>query len=77
MFKKHNGILSIQAFDLLDQNNFVNKVITPTGYTDTKTNALSRYVMISFRLNLQKWSGAPKHNGKAMQRRGDGSFIYN
>jgi hypothetical protein len=76
LFKKHNGILSIQAFDLLDQNNFVNKVITPTGYTDTKTNALSRYVMISFRLNLQKWSGAPKRNGKAMQRRGDGSFIY-
>jgi len=76
LFKKHNGILSIQAFDLLDQNNFVNKVITPTGYTDTKTNALSRYVMVSFRLNLQKWSGAPKRNGKIMQRRGDGSFIY-
>lgn len=75
-FKKHNGILSIQMFDLLDQNNFVNRVITPTGFTDTKTNALSRYVMVSFRLNLQKWSGAPKRNGKVMQRRGDGSFIY-
>jgi hypothetical protein len=76
LFKKHNGILSLQAFDLLDQNNFVNKVITPTGYTDTKTNALSRYVMLSFRINLQKWSGVPKRNGRVMQRRGDGSFIY-
>jgi len=75
-FKKHNGILSIQMFDLLDQNNFVNRVITPTGFTDTKTNALSRYVMVSFRLNLQKWSGVPKRNGKTLQRRGDGSFIY-
>jgi hypothetical protein len=76
LFKKRNGIISVQAFDLLDQNNFVNKVITPTGYTDTKTNALSRYVMVSFRINLQKWTGVPKRNGKVMQRRGDGSFIY-
>lgn len=75
-FKKRNGILSIQAFDLLHQNNFVTRVITPTGFTDTKSNALSRYVMVSFRMNLQKWSGAPKRNGKVMQRRGDGSFIY-
>jgi len=76
LFKKHNGIIGIQAFDLLHQNNFVNRVITPTGFTDTKTNALSQYVMISFRLNLQKWSGVPTRNGKIMQRRGDGSFIY-
>jgi len=55
----------------------VNRVITPTGFTDTKTNALSQYFMVSFRMNLQKWSGAPTRNGKAMQRRGDGSFIYN
>lgn len=75
-FKRHNGILSIQIFDLFAQNNFVNRVITPTGFTDTKTNALSRYVMVSFRLNLQKWSGSPKRNGRALKRRGDGSFIY-
>jgi hypothetical protein len=76
LFKKHNGILGIQAFDILHQNNFVNRVITPTGFTDTKTNALSRYVMVSFRLILQKWSGVPKRHGKTLQRRGDGSFIY-
>lgn len=75
-FKKRNGILSIQGFDLLHQNNFVTRVITPTGFTDTKSNALSQYVMVSFRMNLQKWSGAPKHNGRMLQRRGDGSFIY-
>jgi hypothetical protein len=75
-FKKHNGILGIQGFDLLHQNNFVNRVITPTGFTDTKTNALSRYVMVSFRLILQKWTGTPTRNGKQLKRRGDGSFIY-
>lgn len=76
LFKKHNGILGFQVFDLLHQNNFVNRVITPTGFTDTRTNALSRYFMVSFRLILQKWTGVPKRNGKNMQRRGDGSFIY-
>jgi len=77
LFKKRNGILSVQLFDLFDQNNFVTRVTTPTGYTDTKSNALSRYAMVSFRINLQKWSGAPKHHGQLMQRRGDGSFINN
>jgi len=75
-FKKKNGILRISAFDLLDQNNFVNRVITQNSITDTKTNALSRYFLVSFVLNLQKWSGTPKRNGRDMKRRGDGSFIY-
>ena len=75
-FKRKNGILRISAFDLFDQNNFINRVITQNSITDTKTNALSRYFMVSFILNLQKWSGTPKRNGKTMRRRGDGSFIY-
>jgi hypothetical protein len=76
-FKKKNGILRVSVFDLLHQNNFINRVITPTSITDTRTNALSRYVLVSFVINLQKWSGSPRRNGKPMQRRGDGSFIYN
>jgi hypothetical protein len=75
-FKRKNGILRISAFDILDQNNFINRVITQNSITDTKTNALSRYFLVSFVLNLQKWSGAPTRNGKQMRRRGDGSFIY-
>lgn len=75
-FKRKNGILRISAFDILDQNNFINRVITQNSITDTKTNALSRYVLVSFILNLQKWSGQPMRNGRPMRRRGDGSFIY-
>ena len=75
-FKRKNGILRISAFDILDQNNFINRVITQNSITDTKTNALSRYLLVSFIINLQKWSGVPKRNGKEMKRRGDGSFIY-
>ncbi len=76
MFKRKNGILRVAAFDIFNQNNFINRTITPTGYTDTRSNALSRYVMVSFVLNLQKWGGTVKRNGKELKRRGDGSFIY-
>ncbi len=75
-FKRKNGQLRISAFDLLDQNNYVDRTYQGAGYTDTKTNALSRYFMVSFILNLQKWSGTPTRNGQQMMRRGDGSFIY-
>jgi hypothetical protein len=75
-FKRKNGILRVSAFDIFDQNNFINRVITQNSITDTKTNALSRYLLVSFVLNLQKWSGVPKRNGREMKRRGDGSFIY-
>ena len=75
-FKKKNGILRISAFDLFDQNNFINRSVTQNAITDKKTNALSRYGLVSFVLNLQKWTGSPKRNGQEMRRRGDGSFIY-
>lgn len=73
--KSKNATLSLKAFDILQQNNFVNRVYTDQGFTDTKTNALSRYFMLSFRWILQKWSGEPSKNGKPMIRKGDGSFF--
>lgn len=76
IFARRNGILRVSAFDLFKQNNFINRLITPTGYTDIKSNALSRYVMLSFKINLQKWAGTVEKNGKPLKRRGDGSFIY-
>jgi len=76
MFAKRNGILRISMFDIFNQNNFINRTITNTGYTDTRSNLLSRYFMVGFTLNLQKWTGRAQRDGINMQRRGDGSFIY-
>ncbi|RZM27885.1 MAG: TonB-dependent receptor [Pedobacter sp.] len=73
--KKRNLVVNLQVFDILKQNNFVNQVTTENSVTNTLTNALSRYFMLSVRLNLQKWSGSPKRNGQILRRRGDGSFI--
>jgi hypothetical protein len=77
-FKRNNGAFGIQGFDLLNQNNFVNRSISENGFTDTKSNALSRYFMLSFRWTPQKWTGTPpSRNGRPVNRRGDGSFIEN
>jgi len=74
-FKRRNGALSLQAYDLMNQNNFINRNINENGYTDTKSNALSRYYMLSFRWTPQKWTGAAaSRNGRQLMRRGDGSF---
>jgi hypothetical protein len=72
---RRNLTFRLQAFDVLKQNNFTNQVINDNGYTNTLSNALSRYFMFSVRTNLQKWSGSPSRIGRQLRRRGDGSFI--
>ncbi|MEO8885991.1 MAG: TonB-dependent receptor [Mucilaginibacter sp.] len=73
---KRNFVLTFSAFDLLHQNNFIQQTQSPTGITNTISSSKSRYFLFGFRLNLQQWSGRASRNGRDMQRRGDGSFIY-
>jgi hypothetical protein len=74
-FARRNLTVGLQVFDILKQNNFINQVTTERSVTNTLSNALSRYFMLSVRTNLQKWSGSPSRNGRQLRRRGDGSFI--
>lgn len=74
-FPKKNGILRLSAFDIFNQNVFISHQVSPTGYTNTQSNTLSRYFTLSFILNLSKFSGTPMRNGRPQMRRGDGSFI--
>jgi hypothetical protein len=67
--------ITFQAFDILNQNNFVNRTLSDNGdYTDTRTNSLSRYFMLRASLRLQKWTGMRGKGGRQMMRRGDGGF---
>ncbi|NNU33667.1 hypothetical protein HK413_05025 [Mucilaginibacter sp. S1162] len=76
--EKRNLVVTFDVYDLLYQNSFIRRdVAEDGGITNTLSNTSSRYFMVGVRLNLQKWSGRPQRNGKNMQRRGDGSFIYN
>jgi hypothetical protein len=70
------GKIGLQVFDVFNQNNYINRdQSTDGGYTDTKSNALSRYFMVRLSMRLQKWSGAKGRNGGDVRRRGDGSFL--
>lgn len=75
-FWKRRATFTFQAFDLLNQNNFINRTVSDDGtIVDTKTNALSRYFMVRASVRLQKWTGAKGRNGRDLMRRGDGSFM--
>ncbi|RZK50349.1 MAG: TonB-dependent receptor [Pedobacter sp.] len=71
---KRRASLTLQAFDIFNQNNFINRNVGESSITDTKSNLLSRYFMVRLSMRLQKWTGAAGRNGPAM-RRGDGSFL--
>ena len=72
---KNKGSLQLRAYDLLNQNNFINRTQNDLGFTETLTNPNSRYVMLNLSMNIQKWTGAVGNNGRSLIRRGDGSFV--
>ncbi|KRT17847.1 hypothetical protein ASU31_00700 [Pedobacter ginsenosidimutans] len=73
--KRHNLVATLNIYDLLKQNNFVQQEADAQAVVNTLSNSLSRYFLIGLKYNLQKWSSAPTREGKPIKRRGDGSFI--
>jgi len=58
LFKKKNGELRLTVFDLLNQNSAVSRNVSSTGQTtDTRTNTLTRYAMLTFTYNLNNFAG--------------------
>ncbi|MXV14936.1 TonB-dependent receptor [Hufsiella ginkgonis] len=72
---KNRGTLQLRAFDILNENNFINVTSNGNGFTETKTNPNSRYFMVNLGVYLQKWTGAQGRGGQQIRRRGDGSFV--
>ncbi len=58
LFKKKNGEIRLTAFDLLNSNTYVNKTSSGLGYTASRTNTLSRYVMLTFTWNLNNFAAS-------------------
>lgn len=73
-FWRRRASVTFQAFDILQQNNFIDVDVNGLVTTETKSNALSRYFMLKANVRLQKWTGAKGRNGGKIRRRGDGSF---
>jgi hypothetical protein len=58
VFKNKNGIFRLAGFDILKQNTNVSRNISSNFITDTRTNRLTQYFMLSFTYRLNKFKGA-------------------
>lgn len=55
--KNNKGTLRIQGFDLFDQNTGITRTINGTTTTDSRSDRLGRYFLLTFNLRLQKFAG--------------------
>ena len=58
LFKKKNGEIRLSVFDLLNQNVAVSKSVSSSQESYTRTNVLTRYVMLTFTYNLNNFASA-------------------
>lgn len=56
-FEKKNVSLKLQAYDLLNQNVGISRTVSATGFTDSRTNRLGRYFLLSVICRLNKFFG--------------------
>ena len=57
IFKNKRGELSLRVYDLLRQNNSINRNVTELFIEDVRTNVLQRYFMVTFNYNIRQFSG--------------------
>ena len=57
LFKKKNGILRIEAFDLFKQNSNINRSVSANQIIDSRTNRLTRYFIATFTYRIQRFAG--------------------
>ncbi|HUS03663.1 MAG TPA: outer membrane beta-barrel protein [Chitinophagaceae bacterium] len=57
LFKKKNGIIRLQGFDLFNQNLNISRSVNANSIIDSRTNRLNRYFMLTFTYRIQKFSG--------------------
>ncbi len=67
--KGNAGELSLSVFDILNQNNNINREVTQTFVEDTRTQVLNRYFMLTFTYTLRAYKTGSKEENQNMQRR--------
>jgi hypothetical protein len=63
LFKKKNGIIKFAAYDLFKQNTNISRSIYGSSITDSRTNKLTRYFMLTFTYRIQKFVGQAAQGG--------------
>ncbi len=62
--KNQAGELKLSVFDLLKQNQSINRAVTSTYIEDSQTNVLQQYFLATFTYNLKNFGTPPKNNFK-------------
>lgn len=57
LFKKKNGSIKLQGLDLLNQNIGISRTVNSTSITDSRTNKLGRYFLLTLVYRLNKFKG--------------------
>lgn len=55
--KDKSASVRFQAFDLLNQSNYISRNITDNGFTDSSTNRLTQYFMLTLTMKINKFAG--------------------
>jgi hypothetical protein len=58
--KNNRGTLRIEGFDLFNENTGITREVSGSTITDTQTDRLARYFLLTFNLRLQKFAGRPQ-----------------
>lgn len=72
--KNKAGALRLQIFDVYNENTSVSRSVTGNSITDTRSNRLARYALLTFSLKLQKFNGQAPNNMN-MQMPGQGGMM--
>lgn len=59
MFKDNSTELKLSVFDVLNQNNNITHSISAFSISDSKTNTLHRYFLLSFSYNFRNYKSSP------------------
>jgi hypothetical protein len=57
VFKKKNGFIRLSGFDIFKQNTNITRTVTGNYITDTRTNRLTRYFMLTFTYRINRFNG--------------------
>ena len=71
-FFDQKGVLALSVNDLFNTNTSFSESSAPTKYTESQTNILQRFFMLTFTYKFSKFKGAAATGGGMMMRRGGG-----
>lgn len=63
-FKNNMATLRLKAFDILDQSNNITRTVIDNGFTDSNTNRLTQYFMLTLNLRINKFAGGTQQRSE-------------